>query len=130
MPSIKGLSLNYQRIKHETLQYGAKVIYTHCCCATASILPDWVNSACCLLCPLQLVDVESGGALSDGGGKEQYHFAVTGKSLAVILEHFPDLVPKVSSESLFAFYFNLIDSGKQLLSQQKPVCVLVISPCY
>ncbi|XP_062374478.1 polyamine-transporting ATPase 13A3-like isoform X1 [Sardina pilchardus] len=43
----------------------------------------------------QLVDVESDSALSNGRLREQYHFAMSGKSLAAIIEHFPDLVPKL-----------------------------------
>lgn len=50
---------------------------------------------------LQLVEMESDGALPDGKLRGQYHFAMSGKSLAIIMEHFPDLVPKVSNEFSF-----------------------------
>ncbi|KAL2098002.1 hypothetical protein ACEWY4_007209 [Coilia grayii] len=44
---------------------------------------------------IQFVEMESDGGPSNGRLRGQYHFAMSGKSLAVTLEHFPDLVPKL-----------------------------------
>lgn len=37
----------------------------------------------------------------------RYHFAMNGKSFSVILEHFQDLVPKVSDLGYVCFYMNI-----------------------
>lgn len=105
---------------------------TSCCCAVLrSLNSGWLDklykSVYCLLSSLQLVDVESDGALSDGRGREQYHFAMTGKSLAVILEHFPDLVPKVSNEPLFAFTFAFLKGETTSWSEKASLCPSCLS---
>lgn len=50
--------------------------------------------------------------------QEHYHFAMSGKSFAVIMEHFQDLAQKVCSYSLFPVGKSL-SCGKVSLSRAK-----------
>ena len=62
-----------------------------------------LHGQCCLL--LQLPPQESkleeglvGGLLE--GGAQDFHFAVSGRAFAIITEHFPEIVPKVSDSAV------------------------------
>lgn len=49
--------------------------------------------------------MEDGHSVDEMKTQEQYHFAMSGKSFAVITEHFQDLLQKVQKKCFFRFVY-------------------------
>lgn len=53
----------------------------------------------CILSPMQEVEIGVEDGPEEQKSMEKYHFAMSGKSFAVITEHFQDLLQKVRSDT-------------------------------